>query len=39
MGFFSKGCLHGSVENDPTGVDLDARRIAENVDVDVNIAI
>ncbi len=29
----------GSVENDPTGVDVDARRIAKNVDVDVDIAI
>jgi hypothetical protein len=27
-----------SVENDPTGVDLDARRIAKKVDVDVDIA-
>jgi hypothetical protein len=28
----------GSVENDPTGVDFDTRRIAKNVDVDVDIA-
>jgi hypothetical protein len=30
--------MKGSVENNPIGVDLDARHIAKNVDVDVDIA-